>query len=307
MRPKDVQALRRNSVPRAVWGFTLGEAKHGGGGKSRYDLSSPLAAAAWRRLGYEPLVIVVAENDKHADQLRANGSSGVHSLLELKAMGVEVHVTAPARGKSPGQTGQLVRMAATATEWLWDSEAVITTDADMIPLSMPYFQAGKLGTMTVFNYGIIDNEFAMCYLQSPARLWREILRIPGDKPQPNIASAVDAGFGNTGAGSWATDQQQVTDRIKAWPLWPTQGHTVPVTTPKGWRLDRIKPTDEFFSDVRRWEQCEVPGVDFHMQYLRPGDCAGTASKAIDAVITRLFDSVDLALLRGYVRRATCGE
>ncbi|KAA0145586.1 hypothetical protein FNF28_07857 [Cafeteria roenbergensis] len=307
MRPLDVQELRRSSVPRAVWGITLGEASHGGGGKSRYDLSSPLAAAAWRRLGYEPLVIVVADNEKHADQLRASGSSDVHSLQELSAMSVEVHVTAPAPGKSPGQTGQLVRMAAVGTEWLWNSDTVITTDADMIPLSMPFFQAGKRGTMTVFNHGILSNQFAMCYLQSPARLWRDILRMPGDKPQQSFASAVNAAFGATGAGGWATDQQTVTDLINKWPEWSAQGHTVPVASWSGWRLDRGRSFRDFFDDVRRWEQCKAPGVDFHMQYLRPGDCEGDASKAIDAVISRLFDSVDLGLLRDYVRRATCGE
>jgi len=290
-----------------VWAFTVGDAQHGGGHTSRYDLPAPIVAAAWRRLGYEPLVIVVAEDEQHAARLRSRNADGIGAVVELRAMHVKVLVTVPAKGKSPGQTGQLVRMAAVVLDDLWDAEAVVVTDADMMPLSLPYFLQARPHKMTVFNYGILPDQFAMCYLQAPASIWRDVLGFRGGQPLVSPSAAVEAIFAETGEDGWGTDQIVITERIKQWSGWPARSHTVDVPTWQHWRLDRmdVGPAGAFDERVEKWSSCEVPATDFHMPYLWHGDCHGAAHNATSRVMRRLFDSHDLARLSGYLWREMC--
>ncbi|KAA0161451.1 hypothetical protein FNF28_05043 [Cafeteria roenbergensis] len=291
--------------PRAVWAFTVGKAKHQLGMDARYDNPAPFVAAAWRRLGYEPLVIVVAQDEAHAARLQGEGADGVEPLLELRAMGVEVHVTAPPPHYSPQLTGQLVRIAAPAAAPLWDAETVVTTDADMMPLSARYLQQGRRDSMVVYNHGIIHDQFAMCYIQAPSRLWREILGIPGTKPYETFPEAVAATFGQAPAPHWAMDQVEVTEKITNWGKWQSEGQRVPVATFPGWRLDRISPPSTFHQHVDNWRDCKEDAIDHHMHYIMPGECGGEAAKSLSRVVELLFDAQDAAALLRYLKRVTC--
>ncbi|KAA0160733.1 hypothetical protein FNF31_04117 [Cafeteria roenbergensis] len=291
--------------PRAVWAFTVGKAKHQLGMDARYDNPAPFVAAAWRRLGYEPLVIVVAQDEAHAARLQGEGADGVEPLLELRAMGVEVHVTAPPPHYSPQLTGQLVRIAAPAAAPLWDAETVVTTDADMMPLSARYLQQGRRDSMVVYNHGIIHDQFAMCYIQAPSRLWREILGIPATKPYETFPEAVAATFGQAPAPHWAMDQVEVTKKITNWGKWQSEGQRVPVATFPGWRLDRISPPSTFHQHVDNWRDCKEDAIDHHMHYIMPGECGGEAAKSLTRVVELLFDAQDAAALLRYLKRVTC--
>lgn len=306
-RPVDTVGTSNTQAPRAVWGFTVGSATHQLGMKARYDNPAPFVAAAWRRLGYEPMVIVVADDEAHAARLRGPGADGTESLLELRAMNVDVHVTVAPPGQSARLMGQLVRMAAPAAAPLWDADSVIMSDADMMPLSASYFRQGRRDAMVVYNHGIIADQFAMCYLQAPSSLWREVLRVPGHAPLSSFPDAVVATFGAKASSSWGTDQEEITKRVKAWPKWSAEGQKVPVATWPGWRLDRGTPAGEFHKHVDMWQGCELEAIDYHMHYLMPGDCDGEAGKALSRLVELLFAASDADALLQYMRRIICAK
>lgn len=195
-------------------------------------------------------------------------------LREMEVEIVELPASAPL---SVGSTAQVVRLALPAHASLWDAELVITSDADSLPIQASYFaQRDPAKQFTVYNADILDyGEFAMCYLEGSAAVWREVLNLPS---QPaSLAEALRTVHAGTDT-TWSTDQQVITSRLKAWSGYNQSGtgrtQFVELPPARPFRLNRICCGDDdgvwkaHFAD---WRAGAFTAVDFHLFRYKEGE------------------------------------
>ncbi len=99
---------------------------------------------------------------------------------------------------------------------------VITTDVDMLPLSMKLLDAARARAADSFviarNVLEADGQFPICYSVATPGLWREVFSSSGDFAS-DLSSAIDAGSaysGTHGGTGWFTDQEYLFERVTEW-------------------------------------------------------------------------------------------
>lgn len=272
--PRHATAADKAKVPRAIIAFTLGIQRHQQGDLVQYDLPVPIVVVGWRRLGYEPIVVVVVDDDSQV-QAAAWETNPPESVAMLRRLDVEIITMAKVHPLTAGSTAQIMRLALPAHTALWDAELVITSDADSLPVQASYFaRRDPSKRVTVYNANIIQyKQFAMCYVAASAAAWREFMQLPTSQ-----ASTVDAFKAvHSGSAGWSLDQQVMTARLKAWPGYDqsgaglTQFVELPKTTP--FRLDRIccKTDEEWKMYFADWRAGKFSAVDFHLFRYQQGE------------------------------------
>jgi hypothetical protein len=145
----------------------------------------PICAIAWRRIGYEPLVLIV-------NNPKATVSQVANKTIEyLNRFGVRI-VYVPAPLDNMDQLGQLARLysGALPDDVIKDEDYILTTDSDMIPVSSTFFNQYNTKAINILNaFGV--NRFVehkgekydmvpMMFIGMRKWQWREVMRIPKD-------------------------------------------------------------------------------------------------------------------------------
>ena len=141
----------------------------------QYAANAPLSAYIWNRhLNISPIVFVVG-----------NISSTPSKILTgaIKDAGAKVELIQPVQNHSTSTLAQVVRIAAYSLPYVSPNDYIITTDADIWPMSTVYWSK-------IFNYSahftIVNGEFfrgglggeigiAMCYVGARANSWRALV------------------------------------------------------------------------------------------------------------------------------------
>jgi hypothetical protein len=265
--PKDATPEQRAKVPRAIITFTLGEQRHQQGDAVMYDLPVPIVVAGWRRLGYEPIVVVVVDSIAQTESAEWTDSPPP-TIGMLRKMDVELLSMEKMPPLSAGNTAQIMRLSMPAQKQLWDAELVITSDADSLPMMASYFaQRSPSKRVTVYNADIIKyTQFAMCYVAGSAAAWREFMKLPTTVSTPAEAFKTV----HSGSAGWSQDQIVMTARLKAWPGYDQSGNGatqfVELPKTKPFRLDRICCNDDASWDAyfASWQAGKFSAVDFHL-------------------------------------------
>jgi hypothetical protein len=99
---------------------------------------------------------------------------------------------------------------------------VMTTDVDMLPLSMTLLDAARLRAADSFviarNVLEADGQFPICYSVATTGLWREVFSSSNDFAS-DLSSAIGAGTaysGTHGGTGWFTDQEYLFERVTEW-------------------------------------------------------------------------------------------
>lgn len=152
--------------------------------KDWYSFFLPAIVRAWARMGYGTVLLLIGD--------RALWNSDRRTALALReaSEGAIVEFVAPSPGQAIYTSAQVSRLYASALQSLENGDYLLTSDADMIPLSKEYFSrqdpAFDVHIFSSNAYAAVDGprlpvKFPMCYLGASVPAWREIMRIgPGD-------------------------------------------------------------------------------------------------------------------------------
>jgi hypothetical protein len=194
-----------------------------------YLMYIPICAIAWRRIGYEPIVLIV-NNPKATVSQVANRTIEYLNRLKVRI----VYVQAPL--DHIDQLGQLARLysGALSDDVIKDEDFILTTDSDMIPVSHKFFNQYNTKAITILNahgIGTVNHKgkqydmVPMMFIGMRKWQWREVMRLPkdmvlnGENIMKNVMKINDGGVFRKnkdftrGDDVWYLDQNTVTIAI----------------------------------------------------------------------------------------------
>jgi hypothetical protein len=150
-------------------------------GIARYNFYIPIIKWAWEKLGWQLLVLTP----------------------------FELH---PFRNET---ITQCIRLYASILKTIKPDDMVMTTDADMIPLS-DYWQPDNT-KLTIYGHDLTNfNHVPICYIAAPKYIWGEMMHLS----TPNVKELMQRDLTGSKALSeiqsewWQVDQDIVTERVK---------------------------------------------------------------------------------------------
>jgi hypothetical protein len=148
--------------------------------------------------------------------------------------GARIFFTPISAGWRPATSAQVGRLFAHTIPWINDhDDYLITTDADMWPLSSDFFAKNKsqnkmtLWYANAYGAGITAEKFPLCYVGATPKLWREVM----SKAEPMtfqaaLADALQWIPNHESMTEWCHDEVYFSMRVRKWPGFPTDVHFV---------------------------------------------------------------------------------
>lgn len=189
-----------------------------------YSFVSPVSALVWREvIGIEPIVYTVGNEKEWNDKPKARTS-----LAQLDEWNISRKFINAVDEYRSSTVAQVSRMFAAADPFDSD-DMLITTDADMWPLSRQWFEQIQNDKLTLFYgnaYG--TDRFPMCYISGKAGIWRDILSIQAEGISKvvtrhlmmHLHPKADDGT------AWHHDEIFLGGKIKSWSGYPSMTHIV---------------------------------------------------------------------------------
>jgi hypothetical protein len=150
--------------------------------KFYYMLYIPMCALAWRRIGYEPLVLIVRNR-----QLSVVSQVSNKTIQYLNRFNIRiVYVEAPV--EYVNQLGMLARIftGGLPDDIVRKDDFVIISDSDLIPVSKSYFNFYNTKAITIlnaFNIGTVEYKnkqydmYPMAYIGMRKWQWQEVMNL----------------------------------------------------------------------------------------------------------------------------------
>ena len=148
-----------------------------------YIFHLPIAALAWKRIGFEPLILIVHSNMSDMNQLDKKTIDYLNQL-EIKIFYVE---TSPSYEKI---TAMIVRLfiGILPGSLIDDNDFVLTSDTDLYPVKSSYYNLYSLSSEKILiwnayccgNFKFKSEEFVkypMGHIGMKKRLWRELMKL----------------------------------------------------------------------------------------------------------------------------------
>ena len=202
---------------------------------ARYATLAPLTVLMWRRLGVQPIV-VVGTRDRGPYNL---AEAGV--LAMLRTAGAEVLCLAPDPSFPPDTPLttllQLVRLTLPLGQMLREDDVIVTSDADLWPLSPKFWTAWLAHAAVEGQFAVYDGPFyfagraegsddrlAIACLAAPVDVWHRLLYAwprAGSRATPRdaLATLVAAGIVENGEQVWARGGGAVGNDTRASVQW----------------------------------------------------------------------------------------
>ena len=191
-----------------------------------YAFYLPLTVRMWSGVcGFGSIINLVGEPSEWSA-----GKFGV-ALDEAKAQGAEIEFIPRCIGHQDSTVAQVSRLYAGALGHLPDSVYVMTSDADMFPMSRDFFHATDPGKPLHILYAnaytrqhngrtIREQKYPICYLGATVGVWKQIMRL-GSKPFPQeLQDQLDGGLSRDrkpgDMGAWNYDELLFGVRAHEW-------------------------------------------------------------------------------------------
>jgi hypothetical protein len=149
--------------------------------KFYYMLYIPICAIAWRRIGYEPLVLMVRNRNS-----TLNGVS-YKTIQYLKKFRIRVlNIEAPL--ENANQLGMIARLflGGLPDDIVHDDDFLLTTDSDLLPIKKNYFNfynTKAISILNAFNIGKVMyrnkevDMYPMAYVGMRKWQWRGVMNL----------------------------------------------------------------------------------------------------------------------------------
>ena len=197
-----------------------------------YCFLLPITNYFWvNRVGHQVCNLLTGVWDKPWQQL---------ALDKTKELCQDIHWLTTPEGYGSGTIAQVSRIFAGL---LYDNEYLITSDADMLPMSRYYFSMKYDKPFVIYYSEAYNNlKYPMCYNGATASVWREVMNISGD-----INTAIETeinkhkDFVHIDSYRWGLDEHILGNKIKSWSGYPDKCEMLfrGGSEPKN-RIDRAK-------------------------------------------------------------------
>ena len=204
------------------------------GSESRnYAFNLPLSAMAWQRIGFDSVIIIVGDPEKHKHQ------HWVEYLMKT-LIGKEYIVLLVLKTVTPDQAttiSQVSRLFAASLvndgrrDRAMNDIYMLTADADIWPIAGDFFDLpedkdilhGNIGTMSI--NGVQVTHAPLSYVGMNVRTWYDVMTQSGSLAMPNTTAEIIKYFGRQfhynvthGGRGWSLDQRTISLRIHQWKL-----------------------------------------------------------------------------------------
>jgi hypothetical protein len=171
-----------------------------------YLFHVPLTVWAWRKIGWDAVVMYSRVNEDRNDRMRqleqmVSDASGCDAVFRNAGYW---------DGYLTSTIAQVSRLYASC----FTNGYVMTADADMLPLS-DYWQP-DYNKLTVWGRDLTDHHYPICYIGAPSDTWKEIMNLNSKDPKDCIKRDLDSlpqAKGMDKTKRWVTDQDLITERI----------------------------------------------------------------------------------------------
>lgn len=181
----------------------------------RYSFFVPIMSMAWRRLGWRPLCLLVGERASWENNAKTK------FVLEMTPKEDVAAFITPVAGYKISTTAQLVRLLAAALPSLKDSDYLLTSDVDMLPLNEAYFlhqdwsmRFNLFGADAYadITQGLFPPKFPMCYIGARANAWKDMMKLSSGDISEEARKAL---LGR--ADTWDNDEMYFASKIFSHP------------------------------------------------------------------------------------------
>lgn len=179
-----------------------------------YSFYLPILGRAWEEMGYTALYLLVGEEKDWKSHPEAS-----FALERFKNMGL-IHYVSTIPNREIHTVAQVSRLYASAIPSLKKDDYLLTTDADMIPLSKSFFnkedKSLDFHLFTGNGYDLVSKDhlpvkFPMCYLGASVSSWKEVMGIK----EFSVSEHMKRHFAAVpGPARWDHDEMTFATRIK---------------------------------------------------------------------------------------------
>lgn len=172
-----------------------------------YVFFIPIVNAIWRRhIGYEPITILVRSGDI-PDWLMSYVERDTSVMVHLDEV----------PGFRISSVAQTSRVTIASDSRFHDDDYILTSDADMIPLSHRFFNS-QCGTKCIhllnadayadISKGYDPPKYPICYIGAVVRAWREFMTLTSHDNQAEITKALTGRVDH-----WGNDEEYVSGKL----------------------------------------------------------------------------------------------
>lgn len=153
-----------------------------------YMFTLPMAAQSWRRLGFEPIVLVAQASEPNK---LAKVVLKYLDILKIKVVNIKLDVE-----NYEVLIGMVSRLFCSLLpdDLVSDDDFIITSDTDLFPINEKYFRIDAQETIKLWNHGICEDfEYkrkmyemhTLLHIGMLKRQWREVMQLNKSKHQLN--------------------------------------------------------------------------------------------------------------------------
>ena len=191
-------------------------------GHQDYIGGLPLSCKVWNELNNSRALVIMAGSKE--ELLRKYK----YQIDWMRDAGARIFFTPIAHGFRPATTAQVGRLFAHTIPWVdQNSDYLLTSDADMWPLSADWFAKNKSPDKMSLWYANAagGRTYPLCYVGAFARIWREVM---GDKKtfMQNLESALTGIPDRESMTEWCWDEVYFSAQVKKWGGFPSRTHMV---------------------------------------------------------------------------------
>jgi hypothetical protein len=196
-------------------------------GNHQYVGALPLTCKVWNELNNARGLVIMAGDKETLLRERKR------EIDWTRDAGARIFFTTIAPGFFSATTAQVGRLFAYLIPWIDENaDYLLTTDADMWPLSKDWFAKNKTSDKVTLFYSNAynGNKFPLCYVSAYARIWKEVM-LKSCEPRTFMQALMDALVEMPPRGAdplteWCFDEQFFSAQIKKWPGFPSKVHMV---------------------------------------------------------------------------------
>lgn len=175
-----------------------------------YSFFMPIISILWRRMQYEPISLLYGNESDWSSPKDA-------FLLKTIKNYSKVFFIAPVPGYKSSSVMQVSRLFPATLPQINDNDYILTSDADMLPLSQAYFNQQnldfKFNLFTADAYADITKnlqppKFPMCYLGATAKNWKEVIGIKSNDINLEIRNSFIGRLD-----TWSNDEEYFASKI----------------------------------------------------------------------------------------------
>ncbi|RNA32007.1 hypothetical protein BpHYR1_053322 [Brachionus plicatilis] len=279
--------------------------------KTFYFFYLPFAAQAWKRLGFQPIVLLVSTEQGDLNNFNNQNGPALKTIKYLKKLGATVKLIKSQKYYGL-MTSMICRLFVGALDFLDEEDYVVTSDSDLMPIRSQYYEIKDMEAITAWNSECCGNfmhknrsykMYPMGHIGMKKKHWKGVMNLTSDAEiqTKTIIDLLEAFFSSNhvkkdneikrGDATWNADQIILSQKINIYSS--DLNRTKIVQKPyQGIRLDRSQSLTTLMNLVDNKFSKLTDFHAFHSNFLKRWI---VTSK----LLTKMFNNETLEILFSY--------